>query len=195
MELTGSYELQGSERDIWDMLHSPEVLKNIVPGCTSIDTIEGGRLKALVTTRIGPMKVNFEGSMSFDDIEPHSYFRLAGQGEGGPAGFVKGTADIRLTPSGNGLTTLTYTAHSDIGGKLASLGGRLLEAISRKNVDSFFQDLQSQLSGDQPAQAAPPTTRHNRPTRPANNGTSILPLLNTLLLAAAVAALWVIALQ
>jgi len=194
MQLSGTYEILGSERDIWDALHTPDRLKNIIPGCTAIDRLDDGRLKAKVITRIGPMKVNFEGSMAFEDIAPHTNFRISGQGEGGPAGFVKGTADIHLAAIGDGRTALTYTAHSDIGGKLASLGGRLLEAISRKNIDSFFQDLQQELSGkalpDAPAIAAQairtPTTREQ---------SGMLPKINTALVALAVVALWIIALK
>lgn len=194
MELSGVYEITGSERDIWDVLHSPDRLKNIVPGCTAIDPNEDGRLKVMVTMRIGPMKVNFEGSMEFEDIAPHTNFRISGQGEGGPAGFVKGTADIHLAAIGNGKTTLTYTAHSDIGGKLASLGGRLLEAISRKNIDTFFQDLQTELS--RPALPDRSEVATQAIPRPATRAQSdFLPKINTVLLALAVVALWVIALK
>ena len=194
MELSGVYEITGSERDIWDVLHSPDRLKNIVPGCTAIDPLDDGRLKAMATLRIGPMKVNFEGSMEFDDIAPYENFRISGQGEGGPAGFVKGTADIHLAPIGNGKTALTYTAHSDIGGKLASLGGRLLEAISRKNIDTFFQDLQTELSG--PASPDRSEVATHATLRPAPRAQSdVLPKINTALLTLAVVALWVIALK
>lgn len=194
MELSGTYEILGSERDIWDILHSPERLRKIVPGCTAIDRQDDGSLKAKVTTRIGPMKVHFIGSMSFDDIAPHTNFCISGQGEGGPAGFVKGTADIQLAPAGDGKTILTYKVHSDIGGKLASLGGRLLEAISRKNIDGFFQDLQHELSGTTLPDAPQTSTPGNRrPT--ASRQSDLLPKINTLLLALGVAALWVIALK
>ncbi len=194
MQLSGTYEILGSERDIWDVLHSPDRLKNIVPGCTVIDRLDDGRLKAMVTMRIGPMKVNFEGSMEFEDIAPHTNFRISGQGEGGPAGFVKGTADIHLAPIGDGRTALTYTAHSDIGGKLASLGGRLLEAISRKNIDSFFQDLQQELTGpESPGRSEVAVQSIPTPATRAQHG--ILPKINTVLLALAVVALWVIALK
>jgi carbon monoxide dehydrogenase subunit G len=194
MELSGVYEISGSERDIWNVLHSPDRLKNIVPGCTAIIPLEDGRLKAMATLRIGPMKVNFEGSMEFEDIARHTNFRISGQGEGGPAGFIRGTADIHLAPLGNGRTSLTYTAHSDIGGKLASLGGRLLEAISRKNIDSFFQDLQQELSGP----ALPDDSKvvaRSIPTATTHAQSSILPKINTVLLALSVIALWVIALK
>ena len=194
MKLSGTYEVLGSERDIWDILHTPDRLKNIVPGCTAIDRLDDGRLKAMVTTRIGPMKVNFEGIMAFEDVAPHTNFRISGQGQGGPAGFVKGTADIHLAPLGDGKTALTYTANSDIGGKLASLGGRLLEAISRKNIDSFFQDLQQELSGKAPADA-PATAVQGIRTPTARAQSDILPKINTALLALAVIALWYIALK
>lgn len=140
------------------------------------------------------MKVNFVGSMAFEDIAPHTHFRISGQGEGGPAGFVKGTADIHLAPTGDGRTALTYTAHSDIGGKLASLGGRLLEAISRKNINSFFQDLQQELSGPK-LPDAPETSVSGIRTQTGRAQPGILPTINTVLLALAVAALWIIALK
>ncbi len=194
MELSGVYEISGSERDIWDVLHSPDHLKNIVPGCTAIEKLDDGRLKAMVTMRIGPMKVNFEGSMEFEDIAPYTNFRISGQGEGGPAGFVKGTADIHLAAIGDGRTALTYTAYSDVGGKLASLGGRLLEAISRKNIDSFFQDLQQELSG--PALPDSSEVAVQSISKQANRTqSSVLPKINTALLALAVLALWIIALK
>jgi len=194
MQLSGTYEILGSEREIWDVLHAPDRLKNIVPGCTSIDRLEDGRLEAKVTMRIGPMKVNFKGTMEFEDIAPHSNFRISGQGEGGPAGFVKGTADIHLAAIGEGKTALTYTANSDIGGKLASLGGRLLEAISRKNIDNFFQDLQQELSGKAAPDAPAMMVQDIRTTTtraPSDN----LAKINTALLALAVVALWIIALK
>jgi hypothetical protein len=89
---------------------------------------------------------------------------------------------------------LTYTAHSDIGGKLASLGGRLLEAISRKNIDSFFQDLQQELSGPELPDDSKVVAR-SIPTATTHAQSSILPKINTVLLALSVIALWVIALK
>jgi len=194
MELSGTYEISSSQRDIWDVLHTPDRLKNIIPGCREIERLADGRLKAKVTTRVGPMKVNFEGSMEFEDIAPYTSFRITGQGEGGPAGFVKGSADIKLADIGGGRTALTYTAHSDIGGKLASLGGRLLEAISRKNVDSFFQDLQQELSDDS-TPVRPTSLPLSDQSTPDKRPADTLSKINTVLLALAVVALWVIALR
>jgi len=194
MQLSGTYEILGSEREIWDVLHTPDRLKNIVPGCTSIDRLEDGRLEAKVSMRIGPMKVNFKGTMEFEDIAPHSNFRISGQGEGGPAGFVKGSADIHLAAAGEGKTVLTYSANSDIGGKLASLGGRLLEAISRRNIDSFFQDLQQELSGKAAPDTPVPLVQNVR-SQKQHTPSDTLAKINTVLLALAVLALWIIALK
>jgi len=194
MELTGSYDLHGTKSAVWEALHSPDCLRRIIPGCIEISRSGDTAYSAKIITRVGPLKVNFTGEVNYTDLKPIDSFRIDGNGKGGPAGFAKGAVDIDLESRDVGMTRLTYRAQTSLGGKIASLGSRLLEAISHRNIDQFFAGLQQELdahsqngvtgSADAPAQAIQPAPRE-----------SILPLINTILLAAIAAALWIIAMS
>jgi len=201
MELAGSCDLNGSKQDVWDALNTHTCLLRIIPGCTEIVPVGEDAYKAKIVTRVGPLKVNFSGRFNYQDKVPFDSFQILGKGEGGPAGFAKGSVSISLEAQQNGVTRLSYNVQSSIGGKIASLGGRLLEAISRRNVDLFFTALQAELDSDSDAPARDTDSATSGISRatvlppvPASRG-SILPLVNTLSFVAIAIALWVIALQ
>lgn len=193
MEFIGEYQLEGTRQAVWEALNVPERLQRIIPGCTAIDEIGAQSYRARVTTRVGPLKVNFVGTVNFVDLVPFESFSVEGQGEGGPAGFARGRVDITLTEVSPQATLLAYRAHSEVGGKLAALGGRLLEAISRRNIEQFFVGMQQELSGGTPA--APARQAPDQRARVAKPQPALLPVLNTLLLAAIAVAVWIIALK
>lgn len=194
MEFKGSYDLHGSKSEVWDILNSAESLQRIIPGCTSVQASDDTTFQAKIVTRVGPLKVNFTGTANYVDLNPHDGFTIKGKGEGGPAGFVKGSVKITMESPESGVTKLSYVAKTSLGGKLASLGSRLLEAISRRNIDHFFTSLQHELTGDveQPG-ALLSDTRTTATAGQSRN--SYLPLLNTIIFAAIAVALWVIALK
>jgi len=96
MEFIGTYQLEGTRQEVWAALNVPERLQRIIPGCTAIDEIGAQSYRARVTTRVGPLKVNFVGTINFVDLVPFDSFSVEGQGEGGPAGFARGRVDITL---------------------------------------------------------------------------------------------------
>jgi len=193
MEFIGTYQLEGTRQEVWAALNVPERLQHIIPGCTAIDEIGAQSYRARVTTRVGPLKVNFVGTINFVDLVPFDSFSVEGQGEGGPAGFARGRVDITLKEISPQATLLAYRAHSEVGGKLAALGGRLLEAISRRNIELFFAGMQQELSGATPVTPARQAAdQHGRVMKPQ---LAFLPVLNTLLLATITVAVWIIALK
>ncbi|MBL4874477.1 MAG: carbon monoxide dehydrogenase subunit G [Rhodobacteraceae bacterium] len=194
MELTGGYDLQASKESIWDALNSTDRLQRIIPGCTSVERVGENSFKAEVVTRVGPLKVKFAGKGSYTDLVPFDSFKITGQGEGGPAGFAKGSVEIELTAVSDEITHLSYKVHSSVGGKLAAVGSRLLEAISKRNIDLFFAGLQRELNGKVEIIDSKPIHKHKR--APALGSTSnMLQIINTLSFVAMAVALWVIALS
>ncbi len=194
MELKGCYDLQGSKSEVWDILFSAESLRRIIPGCTSVQASGDTTFLANIVTRVGPLKVSFAGTANYADLKPYDSFTIEGKGEGGPAGFARGSVQITLESPESGVTKLSYVAHTSLGGKLASLGSRLLEAISRRNIDHFFISLQRELSGEteQPGEFssdAKPMVAAGPPR------ISYLPFVNTIIFVLVAAALWVIALK
>lgn len=194
MELAGGYDLQGSKESVWDALNSRDRLQRFIPGCTSIEQVEENTFKAEIVTRVGPLKVKFAGKVNYLDLVPFDSFKIDGQGEGGPAGFAKGSVEIELTTVSDDTTHLSYVVRSSVGGKLAAVGSRLLEAVSKRNIELFFAGLQRELDGETEVIESKSTQQRKRESAPTR-GPEILQILNAISFAAMAVALWVIALN
>lgn len=148
MELTGTYTLKAPIDTVWTALNDPAVLAASIPGCQNLEATGKNAFSALVGVKVGPITANFRGQVTLTDIDaPYSY-TIVGEGSGGGAGFGKGLAHIRLEEDSTG-TRLSYTAEVQTGGKVASVGARLLKNVAQKNADAFFDALQKNI--DSPA--------------------------------------------
>jgi carbon monoxide dehydrogenase subunit G len=137
MDLTGKYEIPASAREVWDALNDPQILAACVPGCDSLEKQNPNDFLAAATLKIGPMRATFKGKLTLSEQDPPRRCVVRGEGKGGPAGFVKGEAEVLLDEK-NGITTLSYTARATIGGKLAQIGQRLIDGAARQIADDFF---------------------------------------------------------
>ncbi len=99
-----------------------------------------------MTAKIGPVSATFKGKVELSDLDPPHGYTLSGRGQGGPAGFAKGSAQVRLTPDGDG-TILRYSAAVEIGGKLASVGSRLIGGVANKLAGEFFENFGRAITG------------------------------------------------
>ena len=138
MNLSGEYRLPLPRSAVWDGLNNPEILKQCIPGCEELTKTEDNGFAAKVGLKIGPMTARFTGKVTLSDIDPPNGYKIAGEGQGGVAGFGKGSAVVKLAEDGVGGTILTYTADSQVGGKMAQLGSRLIDATAKKLADEFF---------------------------------------------------------
>ncbi|MBL8700622.1 MAG: carbon monoxide dehydrogenase subunit G [Alphaproteobacteria bacterium] len=137
MELTGERLLPASRDRVWAALNDPEVLKRCIPGCQEIAKLSDTELTAKVGLSVGPVKATFTGRVTLSEIDAPNGYKISGEGQGGVAGFGKGSAVVKLTDDPAG-TRLTYAADAAVGGKLAQIGSRLVEATARKLADEFF---------------------------------------------------------
>lgn len=137
MELTGSRSLSQPSEVVWRSLFDPAVLARAIPGCEALEQTADDVFAATVKLKVGPVSARFKGEVELSDKEPPFACTLSGKGSGGIAGFAKGTAWLTLEPSGEG-TVLTYSAEAALGGKLAALGSRLIQATAAKLADEFF---------------------------------------------------------
>lgn len=137
MELTGEQSIPLPQQRVWDALNDPEVLKACIPGCESIERVSDTEYKVAMTAAIGPVKAKFSGKLRLSDLNPPHSYSLAFEGSGGAAGFGKGTAHVILVPDGES-TRLTYRANATVGGKLAQIGSRLVDAAANKVANEFF---------------------------------------------------------
>lgn len=138
MKLDGEELIPAPRETVWKALNDPAVLKQCIPGCKSIIKKSDTEFEAVVTIALGPLKVNFSGQVKLSDLQPPESYRISGQGNGGFAGSASGGADVRLEAVPDG-TKLTYDVNSQVTGKLASMGARLIEPVSRKLAGQFFE--------------------------------------------------------
>ena len=175
MKITGENSIAADEKTVWAGLNDPEILRQSIPGCESLEQVGANSFKATVTTRIGPITAKFNGNVELTDLDPPNGYTLIGAGSAGPMGSAKGAAKVKLVPHGGG-TKLTYDIDADITGKLAQLGGRLIQGTVNMLAGQFFTRFGELV-------ASPTGT-----VAPASRAAPSLSVATWLLLAAALAA-------
>jgi carbon monoxide dehydrogenase subunit G len=154
MELTETHTLPVAQQRTWDALNDTEVLRACIPGCESIDPDGENAYLVTLSAAVGPVKARFKGRMQLTDIDAPNAYNIVFEGQGGAAGFAKGSARVTLEPEGDAATKLTYTANAQVGGKLAQIGSRLVDGAARKIAGEFFKRFGAQIAGDGDGTAA-----------------------------------------
>ena len=156
MEMSGENRIPASREKVWAALNDPAVLKASIPGCQALEKTSETEMTATVQAKVGPVKATFNGHVTLSNIDPPNGYTITGEGKGGVAGFAKGGADVKLTPDGDG-TILAYKVNAQVGGKLAQIGGRLIDATAKQMADQFFAAFAANVAGPAPVAAeAPP---------------------------------------
>ncbi|RVU14128.1 CoxG family protein [Methylobacterium oryzihabitans] len=146
MTMTGEVVLPADQETVWAALNDPEVLKRCIPGCESLERTADNELQAAAKIAVGPVKATFKGKVTLSDIDPPNGYRISGEGQGGVAGFAKGGATVRLEPAEDGQTRMTYDVEASVGGKIAQLGGRLINGVAKKYADGFFDTFAKEVA-------------------------------------------------
>ena len=137
MDMSGEYVISAPRKAVWEALNDPEILKQCIPGCESVDKTSDTEFEATVTAKVGPVKAKFSGKVSLSDINPPNGYTISGEGSGGAAGFAKGGAKVSLSDDPEG-TKLSYSVDATVGGKLAQIGSRLIDSTAKKMANDFF---------------------------------------------------------
>jgi carbon monoxide dehydrogenase subunit G len=145
MELVGEKLIPAPIQATWAALNDAEVLKSSIAGCESLVHVQEDMLAALVALKIGPVKARFKGTLTLSDMKPPHSYVVSFEGQGGIAGFGKGSAAVSLTEQGN-QTLLRYTARAQVGGRLAQVGSRLIDAAAAKITEDFFAAFETRLA-------------------------------------------------
>ena len=137
MDMTGEALIAAPRERGYEALNDLDILKRSIPGCEEIEKTSDTEMTAKVTIKIGPVKARFSGQVTLSDLNPPEGYTISGQGKGGAAGFAKGGAKVRLEASGSD-TVLHYEVQAEVGGKLAQLGGRLIDGTAKRLAEQFF---------------------------------------------------------
>lgn len=148
MQMNDSQRVPASREKVWAALNNPDVLRQCIPGCQSLEMSSPTDMIATVVIKVGPVKATFGGKVTLSDLDPPNGYRISGEGSGGVAGFAKGGAVVRLEDAGERETILHYEVNSQIGGKLAQLGARLIDSTAKKLAGEFFTRFGAVISGE-----------------------------------------------
>ena len=154
MDMTGERRIPAPRQKVWDALNDTDVLKACIPGCETLEKTGDNEMKATAAVKIGPISARFNGKVQLSDLNPPTSYRISGEGQGGVAGFAKGGADVHLTDDGVG-TLLKYDVKAQVGGKIAQLGARLIDATSKQMADMFFDRFSAMVAPPAPLVEAP----------------------------------------
>ena len=189
MQLNGEALIRASRETVWAALNDPAVLARCIEGVESLEPDGDNRFRGTLDARVGPVRAKFSGTVRLTEIDPPNRYVLVGEGKGGVAGFARGSAEVTLHDAEGG-TRLSYAATSQVGGKLAQLGARLVEGAARGYAEAFFERFRGLVEAPADAaqagpEAAPPADTMPAPA-PAARGIPPLAWAGALLLLVAV---------
>ena len=144
MDMTGERRIPAPRQVVWDALNDTAVLKASIPGCESLEKTGENQMKATAGIKLGPISAKFAGAVTLSDIDAPNSYTISGEGQGGVAGFAKGGAKVFLTDD-DGATLLKYEVNAQVGGKLAQLGARLIDATAKQMAEQFFTKFSAEV--------------------------------------------------
>lgn len=151
MEMQGHRHLAVSQQQAWDALNDPEVLKACIPGCDKVEPTGEGQYAIAMSVKVGPVAARFNGKITLADVLPPNSYTIQFEGQGGAAGFGKGSASVALTPPLEGAgCELDYTAKAQVGGKIAQVGQRLVDGVARSMAEDFFRRFDEEMQRRHP---------------------------------------------
>jgi carbon monoxide dehydrogenase subunit G len=163
MRISGTQAVAADRALVWAALNDPAVLQRSLPGCESVVSPRAGEFDVVLGVQVGPLKARFRGTLQMSDVRPNEQCVLRFRGQGGAMGFAEGTATVQLNDEGGG-TVINYTAQAQIGGKLAQLGSRMVDAVARRTSAQFFSAFQQALA-DAPGVALPAVSENGTSTQ------------------------------
>lgn len=147
MKLTEEIRINAPREKVFAALNDADILRQSIPGCEELEKTSDTSFSARVRTKIGPVRARFAGDVTLSDLNPPESYTLSGQGKGGAAGFAKGEAQVTLEEDGDG-TLLKYDVSATVGGKLAQIGGRLIDSSARSLAGEFFENFSKAVEGE-----------------------------------------------
>jgi uncharacterized protein len=162
MKVQGEYVFDGPREEVWELVRDPEVLATALPGTQSLEQVGDNEFEGVMNVRVGPVGGEFSGKVLISDEQPPDSLTMTVEGRGKP-GFVKGSGKVNLIDHGDGKTLMKYEGELQIGGRLASVGQRLLDTTSksmiRQGLDALNNALQARVAakvtGEQVQYSAP----------------------------------------
>jgi carbon monoxide dehydrogenase subunit G len=154
MKIEGTHEISAPRQRVYQLLTDPEVLRRCIPGCERLESTGQNVFSATIRAGVGSIKGVFNGTVRMEDMRPPEHYRLAVDGKGTP-GFLKGVGDLNLEEQGD-RTLIKYTGDVQVGGTIAGVGQRMIQASAKMMAAQFF----TALGAEAESQAGLPPPKH-----------------------------------
>lgn len=158
MKIQGTHTFDAPRERVWRALLDPAVLARTLPGCEKLERVGENDFQGVLNVHVGPVKGQFQGTLRLTDVQPLESYHMKLDGKG-PSGFMNGEGELRLTDNGSS-TTLAYDIESQVGGRVAAVGQRLLESSSKSIARQGLEGLAREIAAMGESEAA------NAPTAP-----------------------------
>jgi len=166
MEMLGNRRLGITQQQAWEALNDPETLKKCIPGCDKFELTGDNQYSVALAVKIGPVSAKFNGKVMLSDIVAPDGYKLTFEGQGGVAGFAKGSSSVSLKPVTAEAAPaeaavaheaeaalpppvpgceLDYTVQAQVGGKIAQMGQRLIDGAAKSTADDFFKRFDAEM--------------------------------------------------
>jgi carbon monoxide dehydrogenase subunit G len=146
MKIEGRHEIHSPPEHVFQSLTDPQILQRCIPGCVSLEKSAEATYVATMKVGIGPVKGTFKGNVRLEDMQPPKHYRMIVDGKGAP-GFAKGTGDFNLHENSGG-TAIAYTGEMQVGGVIAGVGQRMIEAAAKMLAAQFFNNLDKEIGSE-----------------------------------------------
>lgn len=147
MKIEGTYQLQASRDRVYHCLTDPEVLQRCIPGCERLERTGENSYAATIRTGVGSIKGMFTSTVKLEDMRPPEHYRIVVDGKGSP-GFAKGSGNFDLEATTPKTTLLKYEGDLQVGGTIASVGQRMIQATAKMMASQFFTALEAEAKTD-----------------------------------------------
>ena len=165
MNLEGSYTFEAPQKEVWKALLDPDVLAKTLPGCEKLEQIGDNEYKGMIKIKVGPVQGKFEGVVTLTNLQEPDSYQMTVDGKGAP-GFMKGEGNVRLEGQGDS-TVMHYEGQAQVGGRIASVGQRLLDssakALTRQSLENIHTQIKARVQ-----QSEKPSSQDNGATAAAN---------------------------
>ncbi len=146
MNLSGTFTFNGPREKVWELLQDPVVLAKALPGTERLALTSADRYEGVMKVNVGPVTAaKFDVTVALTDKEPPHRMSMQIEGKG-PVGFTRGTASVLLDDQPEGKTQMQYTSDVQVGGRIASVGQRLLESVSKMMMRQALEALERELA-------------------------------------------------
>ena len=143
MKIARSYLLPGTPEQVWELLNDPERLVKCLPGCERLEPDGPDRYKVALRIAVAAISGKYAGWVELSEKNPPKSMRMRLEGKGVP-GFMKGEGRLELADK-HGQTDVRYTGEAQVGGMIAAVGQRMIEAVARRIIQQFFESVAAQL--------------------------------------------------